>query len=68
MPDNPNPDEPIAGESQEAPPKYVFFVYIVESPSAPDLYHGRSEGALVASVDTQNRQLVDTSKPAISSR
>jgi hypothetical protein len=24
-----------------------FFVYIVESPSAPDLYHGRSEGALV---------------------
>lgn len=25
-----------------------FFVYIVESPSAPDLYHGRSEGFLVA--------------------
>jgi hypothetical protein len=25
-----------------------FFVYIVESPSAPDLYHGRSEGHLVA--------------------
>lgn len=25
-----------------------FFVYIVESPSAPDIYHGRSEGALVA--------------------
>ncbi|MCX5829884.1 MAG: hypothetical protein NTV58_18105 [Deltaproteobacteria bacterium] len=25
-----------------------FFVYIVESPSAPDMYHGRSEGALVA--------------------
>jgi hypothetical protein len=24
-----------------------FFVYVVESPSAPDLYHGRSEGALV---------------------
>ena len=22
-----------------------FFVYIIESPSAPDLYHGRSEGA-----------------------
>lgn len=33
----------------EEPQKYVFFVYIVESPSAPDLYHGRSEGALVAS-------------------
>lgn len=32
----------------EEPQKYVFFVYIVESPSAPDLYHGRSEGALVA--------------------
>ena len=28
------------------PPR--FFVYIVESPSAPDIYHGRSEGALVA--------------------
>ena len=25
-----------------------FFVYVVESPSAPDLYHGRSEGTLVA--------------------
>ena len=25
-----------------------FFVYIIESPSAPDIYHGRSEGALVA--------------------
>ena len=25
-----------------------FFVYIVESPSAPDIYHGRSEGGLVA--------------------
>jgi len=25
-----------------------FFVYVVESPSAPDIYHGRSEGALVA--------------------
>lgn len=28
--------------------KYIFFVYIVESPSAPDLYHGRSEGERVA--------------------
>jgi hypothetical protein len=28
--------------------RYVFFVYIVESPSAPDLYHGRSEGERVA--------------------
>lgn len=28
---------------------FVFFVYIIESPSAPDLYHGRSEGALLAS-------------------
>jgi hypothetical protein len=25
-----------------------LFVYVVESPSAPDLYHGRSEGELVA--------------------
>src|SRR5690349_12238880 len=25
-----------------------FFVYIVESPSAPDLYHGRFEGTRVA--------------------
>lgn len=25
-----------------------FFVYIVESPSAPDIYHGRSEGYLVS--------------------
>ena len=33
-----------------APPdqRFRFFVYIVESPSAPDLYHGRSEGTLVA--------------------
>jgi hypothetical protein len=29
--------------------RYTFFVYIVESPSAPDLYHGRSEGDRVAS-------------------
>jgi hypothetical protein len=35
-------------EQETAQPKYIFFVYIVESPSAPDLYHGRSEGALVA--------------------
>ena len=27
---------------------YTFFVYIIESPSAPDLYHGRSEGSIVA--------------------
>ncbi len=27
--------------------KFIFFVYIVESPSAPDLYHGRSEGGRV---------------------
>ena len=25
-----------------------FFVYIIESPSAPDLYHGRSEGNRIA--------------------
>lgn len=25
-----------------------FFVYIIESPSAPDIYHGRSEGLLVS--------------------
>ncbi len=33
---------------EEQPKKYRFFVYIVESPSAPDLYPGRSEGGLVA--------------------
>lgn len=27
---------------------FKFFVYIVESPSASDIYHGRSEGGLVA--------------------
>src|SRR5574341_1196771 len=32
----------------QASEKYTFFVYIVESPSAPDLYHGRSEGSLLA--------------------
>jgi len=32
----------------ESPQALRFFVYIVESPSAPDIYHGRSEGALVA--------------------
>lgn len=42
------PEEPRATEQQPTEPKYTFFVYIVESPSAPDLYHGRSEGALVA--------------------
>ena len=29
-------------------PKLRFFVYVIESPSALDLYHGRSEGALLA--------------------
>lgn len=32
----------------EATEVLKFFVYIIESPSAPDIYHGRSEGALVA--------------------
>lgn len=40
---------PPSGDSPQAtPPKFEFFVYIVESPSASDLYHGRSEGGLVA--------------------
>jgi hypothetical protein len=40
---------PEAGTTQQSQPKkYEFFVYIVESPSAVDLYHGRSEGTLVA--------------------
>src|SRR3712207_6298920 len=30
--------------AQESQNEFPFFVYIVESPSAPDLYHGRSEG------------------------
>ncbi len=33
---------------EEKQGQYVFFVYIVESPSAADLYHGRSEGSVVA--------------------
>jgi len=33
---------------EQAAPTFTFFVYIIESPSAPDLYHGRSEGARVA--------------------
>jgi hypothetical protein len=41
--------EHSAGQSEQSTqPKYDFFVYIIESPSAPDLYHGRSEGGLVA--------------------
>ncbi len=42
------PDEPNQGSAEAAPQKFEFFVYIVESPSAPGLYHGRSEGGLVA--------------------
>jgi len=34
--------------SNQPPAQYSFFVYIIESPSAPDLYHGRSEGSVVA--------------------
>jgi hypothetical protein len=34
--------------ADEAAPRFDFFVYIIESPSAPDLYHGRSEGGRVA--------------------
>lgn len=50
-PAEPQPSEAASAPAadQAAAPKYTFFVYIVESPSAPDLYHGRSEGALVAS-------------------
>jgi hypothetical protein len=32
---------------QQKTRRETLFVYIVESPSAPDLYHGRSEGNLV---------------------
>jgi hypothetical protein len=39
----------------EQPKKLEFFVYIVESPSAPDLYHGISEGARVADTLTLDR-------------
>lgn len=43
------PEQPVeTASAQPAPAKYEFFVYIIESPSAPDLYHGRSEGSLVA--------------------
>lgn len=34
-------------KNEESPP-LQFFVYIIESPSSPDIYHGRSEGSLVA--------------------
>jgi len=49
MPEESTAIEATPATAPEPPLKYVFFVYIVESPSAPDLYHGRSEGALVAS-------------------
>ena len=42
------PDEVAKANQGATTTKYEFFVYIVESPSAPDLYHGRSEGGLVA--------------------
>ena len=35
-------------ENKSGAMKFTFFVYIIESPSAPDLYHGRSEGNVVA--------------------
>ena len=45
-----------AETAKVAPPqKFEFFVYIVESPSAPDLYHGRSEGGLVAKTISLDR-------------
>jgi hypothetical protein len=43
-----------------------FFVYIIESPSAPDLYHGRSEGGLVSravqldSIPSVTRTVINT--------
>lgn len=48
MPEERPQPEPRSVDEQTAQAGYTFFVYIVESPSAPDLYHGRSEGALVA--------------------
>ncbi len=48
MPEEVQGTEAQLAKQEAAQPKYTFFVYIVESPSAPDLYHGRSEGALVA--------------------
>jgi hypothetical protein len=39
------PENAATGQSEE---KFQFFVYIIESPSAPDLYHGRSESVLLA--------------------
>ncbi len=47
MPDHSNQTNTEPTDKPDEQPKYNFFVYIVESPSAPDLYHGRSEGALV---------------------
>lgn len=48
MPEDPQAAELQPIEQQAVQPAYTFFVYIVESPSAQDLYHGRSEGTLVA--------------------
>lgn len=42
------PKDLPAGTSEAAQDNFPFFVYIVESPSAQDLYHGRSEGGLIA--------------------
>jgi hypothetical protein len=45
-------------------PLFKFFVYIVESPSAADIYHNRSEGTLVAQAVALN-QIPCVSRTAI---
>ena len=48
MPDEQETRQPQQPEQPPEKFKYEFFVYIVESPSPVDLYHGRSEGERLA--------------------
>lgn len=54
MPNNSQPPIP-AGSIQSDPPPFRFFVFLVESPSAPDLYHKRSEAEVVERALRLNR-------------
>ena len=45
----------LTNETAQEASRPRFFVYVIESPSAPDLYHGRSEGALLAQAAALDR-------------
>jgi len=42
------PEDTEAADGVSQPERSGFFVYVVESPSPVDIYHGRSEGGIVA--------------------